>query len=114
MTAGLTLTEALAVVLLAAGLFFILAAVIGILRLPDFFTRLHAIGKCDTVGLSLSLLGLALLAGDPRVTIKLVLVLALVAFANPTATHALARAASKSGVKIWRADEPAASAGERG
>ena len=113
MTAGFTLTEAFAGILLAGGLFFILAAVIGILRLPDFFTRLHAIGKCDTAGLSLSLLGLALLAGDARVTIKLVLVLALVALANPTATHALARAASKSGVKVWRADEPAERAGER-
>ena len=69
-----TLTEGIAVLLLAAGLFFILAAVIGILRLPDFFTRLHAMGKCDTVGLSLSLLGLALLADDPAVTVKLLLV----------------------------------------
>lgn len=108
-----TLTEGFAVLLLAAGLFFILAAVIGILRLPDFFTRLHAMGKCDTAGLSLSLLGLALLAGDPAVTVKLVLVLVLVALANPTATHALARAASRAGVKVWRPDEPAGSAGER-
>ncbi len=101
----LTLSEALAAGLLAAGLFFILAAVVGILRLPDFFTRLHAIGKCDTVGLSLSLLGLALLARDPAVTIKLVLVLILVAVANPTATHTLARAALKSGVPVWGARE---------
>ena len=105
-----TLTEGVAVLLLAAGLFFILAAVIGILRLPDFFTRLHAMGKCDTAGLSLSLLGLALLADDPAVTVKLVLVLALVALANPAATHALARAAARAGVKVWRPGEPA---GER-
>ena len=108
-----TLTEGFAVLLLAAGLFFILAAVIGILRLPDFFTRLHAMGKCDTAGLSLSLLGLALLAGDPAVTVKLVLVLFLVAVANPTATHALARAASRAGVKVWRPDAPSEPAGER-
>ena len=105
--AGLSLVEALAVPILAAGLFFTLAAVIGILRLPDFFTRLHAIGKCDTAGLSLSLLGLALLAGDPAVTVKLVLVLAFVAVANPTATHALARAARRSGVAVWSEREPA-------
>lgn len=108
-----TLTEGLAVLLLAGGLFFILAAVIGILRLPDFFTRLHAMGKCDTAGLSLSLLGLALLAGDPAVTVKLVLVVVLVALANPTATHALARAALRAGVRVWRADEPVEPAGER-
>ena len=103
---GLTLVEALAVPLLAAGLFFTLVAVIGILRLPDFFTRLHAIGKCETAGLSLSLLGLALLAGDPAVTVKLVLVLLFVAVANPTATHALARAARRSGVAVWGGSEP--------
>ena len=109
----LTLTEALAVLLLAAGLFFTLTAVVGILRLPDFFTRLHAIGKCDTAGLSLSLLGLALLARDPAVTVKLLLVLILVALANPTATHALARAARKSGVPVWGASEAADPSGER-
>lgn len=101
------LIETLAIVLLAAGLFFNLAAVIGILRLPDFFTRLHAMGKCDTVGLSLSLLGLALLAGDPEVTVKLVLILVFVAVANPTATHALARAARRSGVPVWGDGESA-------
>ncbi|MYF76220.1 MAG: monovalent cation/H(+) antiporter subunit G [Acidobacteria bacterium] len=111
--AASTLTEGFAILLVAAGLFFILAAVIGILRLPDFFTRLHAMGKCDTAGLSLSLLGLALLADDLAVTVKLVLVLALVAVANRTATLALARAASRAGVKVWRPDEPAGPAGER-
>lgn len=105
--AGLSFVEALAAPILAAGLFFTLAAVIGILRLPDFFTRLHAIGKCDTAGLSLSLLGLALLAEDPAVTVKLVLVLAFVALANPTATHALARAARRSGIAVWKEHEPA-------
>ena len=113
MISWLTLTEALAVLLLAAGLFFTLVAVVGILRLPDFFTRLHAIGKCDTAGLSLSLLGLALLARDPAVAVKLALVLILVAVANPTATHALARAARKSGVPVWGADEAGDPPGER-
>ena len=55
----------------------------------------------------------ALLAGDTMVTVKLVLVFVLVAFANPTATHALARAAARTGVKVWRADPPAESRGER-
>lgn len=105
------LIEAVGALLLTAGLFFVVTAVIGILRLPDFFTRLHAVGKCDTAGLSLSLLGLALLSGDPAVTVKLVLVLVLVAVANPTATHALARAARRSGVPVWGEDKPAGPAG---
>lgn len=113
MIASLTLVEAIGALLLAAGLFFILTAVIGILRLPDFFTRLHAIGKCETAGLSLSLLGLAVLAWDPAVTVKLVLVLFLVSLANPTATHALARAARKTGVQVWRGDPSSGRAGDR-
>ena len=100
------LAEALAGLLLAAGAFFIVAAVVGILRLPDFYTRLHVIGKCETAGLALSLLGLALLAREPEVAIKLFLVLLFVSLANPTATHALARAARRRGVPMWGTREP--------
>ncbi len=100
------LIETLAAILLAAGSFFILTAVIGVLRLPDFFTRLHAIGKCETAGLALSLLGLAVLSRDPEVAVKLILVLIFVGLANPTATHALARAARRSGVPMWGTYEP--------
>ena len=113
MIAPLTFVEAVGALLLAAGLFFIITAVIGILRLPDFFTRLHAIGKCETAGLSLSLLGLAVLARDPAVAVKLALVLFVVFVANPTATHALARAARKAGVQVWRGDGPSGPAGDR-
>lgn len=100
------LIEALAGLLLAAGAFFIVAAAVGILRLPDFFTRLHAIGKCETAGLAFSLLGLAVLARDGEVAVKLILVLLFVGLANPTATHALARAARRSGVPMWGGREP--------
>jgi multicomponent Na+:H+ antiporter subunit G len=100
------LTEALAVLLLVAGAFFIVTAVIGVLRLPDFYTRLHAVGKCETAGLALSLLGLAVLAHDPEVTVKLILVVLFVGLANPTATHALARAARQSGLPMWKTREP--------
>lgn len=102
------LIEALAVLLLAAGAFFIAAGVVGVLRLPDFYTRLHAVGKCETAGLALSLLGLAVLARDPEVTIKLILVMLFVGLANPTATHALARAARRSGLPMWGTHEPQA------
>ena len=98
--------EAIAVLLLAAGAFFIVAGVVGVLRLPDFYTRLHAVGKCETAGLALSLLGLAILSGDPEVTIKLILVMLFVGLANPTATHALARAARRSGLPMWESHDP--------
>lgn len=76
----------------------ILAGAIGILRLPDFYARLHAIGKCDTLGVGLAVAGLMVHAGLSRASLKMALVLFFVALANPTATHALARAARASGL----------------
>ena len=101
------MVESLAALLLAGSLFFTLAAVVGILRLPDFYTRLHAVGKCETAGLSLALVALALLSGSTAVAVKLALVCGFVAIAGPTATHALGRAARRRGVPVWRADETA-------
>ena len=113
MTQTFTAVEALAVLLLAGSLFFTLAAVVGILRLPDFYTRLHAIGKCDTAGLSLALVALALLSGSAAVAVKLALVWVFVALAGPTATHALGRAARRRGVPVWRAGETAPNGPDR-
>ncbi len=76
-----------------AGSFFSLTGGLGILRLPDFFTRLHAAGVTDTLGAGLMLIGLMLQSGLSLVTVKLVLVLAFLLFTSPTATHALAKAA---------------------
>jgi multicomponent Na+:H+ antiporter subunit G len=88
----------LANVLLILGLFFILAGVLGVLRLPDFYTRLHAMGKCDTLGVTFVLLALAIYAGVSLVTVKVLLLSVFIALANPVATHALGRAAMKSGL----------------
>ncbi len=93
------LREALATACLAVGLFFILATVVGVLRLPDFYTRLHAISKCETVGLGFTLLAFAILAADWALAARFLLIGAVLALANPTATHALGRAALRSGVQ---------------
>jgi len=87
--------------LLAVGLFFILAGVLGVLRLPDFYTRLHAMGKCDTLGVGLMVVGLALQQEIPHHSLKMVLIFVFVGLANPTATHALGRAALKAGLTPW-------------
>ena len=76
-----------------AGSFFALTGGVGILRLPDFFTRLHAAGVTDTMGAGLILFGLMLQAGMSLVCIKLILILAFLLLTSPTATHALAKAA---------------------
>ncbi len=87
--------------LLILGLLFILVGVLGVLRLPDFYTRLHAMGKCDTLGVTLVLLALAIYSKLSLVTAKLLLILVFIGLANPVATHALGRAAMKSGLAPW-------------
>lgn len=91
----------LASLFLIAGALLLVSGTIGFLRLPDFFTRMHAISKNDTLGALLSVIGLALLVDDLLVALKLVLIALFMFIANPTATHALARAAILVGMKPW-------------
>jgi multicomponent Na+:H+ antiporter subunit G len=84
---------------LAAGLFFLMAGTIGVLRLPDFYTRLHAAGMTDTLGAELILLGLIFQSGFSQMTLKLLLVAFFLLVTSPTATHAVAHSAYKSGLK---------------
>lgn len=86
-------------IFLISGAVFVLIGSIGIVRLPDFFTRTHATGKCDTLGLALVLIGLAIHEGGTLNTAKLILIAVFISIANPTATHAIARAAYKLGIK---------------
>ena len=88
--------------MLVLGFGFVFAGVIGILRLPDFYCRLHAMGKCDTLGVALMLGGLAVHEGVSLTSFKMLLVLLFVSLANPTATHALGRAAIRAGLVPWR------------
>jgi len=88
-------------VLMLLGAFFFLTGAVGYYRLPDFFTRMHALGKSDTLGAFLSLLGVACCTGWTLVSLKIVLVAIFILIANPTATHALARAALASGLQPW-------------
>lgn len=107
MTDDFSVLDAAAAALLAASLFFSLTAAVGVLRLPDFYTRLHAVGKCDTAGLALAAAAFALLAEDGVTAVKLLLVSAFLAAASPTATHALGRAARRAGVPAWRRPDAA-------
>jgi len=89
--------------LLVGGLFCMVGA-LGLLRMPDFYTRMHAASVIDTLGAGLILLGLLLQAGLTLVAVKLLMVGVLIFFASPTATHALARAAMVRGLKPMLAD----------
>ena len=86
---------------LFAGFFFFFTSTVGLLRLPDFYSRLHATGKGDTLGVCLCLIGLAIHEGLNLVSLKIVFIAAFMFLAQPTATHAISRAGLKSGLKIW-------------
>ncbi len=81
----------LTIAFLATGLFFFSVGTVGLLRLPDSFTRMHATTKCDTLGVGLTLGALCIHAGLSFETAKLLLVIVFVWITNPTATHVIAR-----------------------
>ena len=89
--------------LLAGGLLGIIGG-IGMHRMPDFFSRMHAAGIADTMVAALILLGLAFQAGLSLATVKLFLIFAFLVFTSPTASHALANAALHSGLRAMEND----------
>lgn len=84
---------------LLVGSVFAVIGGIGLVRLPDFFTRIHGAGITDTMGAGLILTGLMLEAGFSLVAVKLVMILLLLWITGPTATHALAKSAITSGLE---------------
>ncbi len=95
----IAVTEVASWVCIIIGSVFLLIGGIGVLRLPDVFTRMHAAGITDTLGAGLITVGLMFEAGPNLVTAKLILMLIFVFFASPTATHALAQAALSVGLE---------------
>lgn len=92
----------LVAVLLATGFFFHAVAALGVLRMPDFYTRLHAVSKAETLGVVLTVAALALSTGLSLTTLKLVFVAVFLFLANPTSTHAVGRAALRTGLTPWQ------------
>ena len=80
------------------GLFTVIGA-LGLIRMPDVFTRLHAASVIDTIGAGLIFLGLIVLAGFTLVSVKLVFLIAVFGLMTPVATHAVARAALHAGIE---------------
>jgi multicomponent Na+:H+ antiporter subunit G len=99
------LRHAISVIVLALGIFFMLVGSIGVVRLPDYFARIHATGKSDTLGIMLSLGGLALFEGLTVDGIKLLLAIVFVGLTSPVGAHALAKAAFRYGLKPWFHDD---------
>ena len=94
---------------LLAGAVFCVIGALGMIRMPDFYTRVHAASVTDTAGAGLLLLGMMLQAGFTLITVKLIIIGLLIFFTSPTATHALCKAALTRGLKPLLADGEAPS-----
>ncbi|MEX2571881.1 MAG: monovalent cation/H(+) antiporter subunit G [Gemmatimonadota bacterium] len=91
--------DGLSWIFLVSGAFFMLVSGVGVLRMPDVFTRAHAAGVKDTMGAALTLLGLILQAGLTLVTVKLIFIWLFLWFTSPVASHSVARAAVLGGIR---------------
>ena len=95
------------IIVLVVGLLFFLGGTVGIIRFPDFYTRLHAAGKLDTMGLLLCLGSMALYSvhdlslASILTGLKIVLIIVFVFITSPTATHAIMDAGFRAGLGPW-------------
>ena len=85
-------------IFLAIGCFLIISGGIGILRFPDFYTRMHAVSVTDTLAAAMILMGLMLQSQEMMVIVKLMMILLLLLFITPAASHTLAKAAMHNGL----------------
>lgn len=92
-------------IFLVIGCFFMLVSAVGVIRFPDFYSRIHPAGKSDTMGQAMVIVGLIIYEGFTFVSIKLLMIIAFIFIAHPTATHAIARAAHASGLRAWSREE---------
>jgi multicomponent Na+:H+ antiporter subunit G len=97
----LTAGDILILSLFILGIFFFIVGTIGLLRLPDVFTRMHATTKSDSLGAAAILAGLALYSGDIFTGLKMLLIIIFIGIASPTAAHSIARASYISGERPY-------------
>ena len=95
------MTDILTALVWLAGAFFALLAAIGVLRMPDVFTRMQASTKASTLGLGLLLIGAALQLGDFASFIRVTSIGAFVLLTTPVAGHVIARASYLADVPLW-------------
>ncbi len=103
--------DIIASILIAVGLFFFFGGAVGIIRFPDFYSRLHPAGKLDTAGLLFTMSGMALFTiqdlslGAVITSLKIMLIVVFVFITSPVATHAIIDAGFSAGLKPWTKQE---------
>ncbi len=105
------IVDTICIVLVSLGLLFFVGGAVGVIRFPDFYTRMHAAGKGDTMSVFLVLVGLAVYQlgdfslGNALVAGKILFITVFIMWASPTSTHALIRAGLEEGQKVWTRDD---------
>lgn len=103
------ISDYIVIAILVTGLFFFLAGSIGVIRFPDFYSRLHSAGMLDSLGLLLSMAGIALFIllyhgvsiASFLTSLKIMFIVVFVYITSPTATHAIIDAGMRAGLKPW-------------
>jgi len=90
---------------IAAGVIALLTGSVGLIRLPDLYSRTHAVGMMDTAGVGFIILGLIIDEGFTLISVKLALVGIFLFFTSPIATHAVSQGAWRSGLKPVTEDD---------
>jgi len=99
--------DILVILFLVLGFLFFLGGAVGIIRMPDFYSRLHPAGKLDTLGIGAMVMGLALYnlhhftVGALLLSLKMFLIVFFVFLSSPTATHSIVDAGMRAGLRPW-------------
>ena len=101
----MTPREIAVLALVVGGVFFAVVAAVGLVRLPDVYARAHSTSKSETLGAVLTLGAVAVTYRIGVNTLKVVLLLLVMFMTNPTAAHAITRAANELGIEPWTGDE---------
>ena len=105
MICDFTIREIIGALFILGGSVFFVGSAIGMLRLPDFYSRIHASGNSETLGCMLSFIGLIIYEGLTITSLKMALVFTIVFLANPIGSHILGKAAYKSGHRVVTAKD---------
>ncbi|MCA9402326.1 MAG: monovalent cation/H(+) antiporter subunit G [Candidatus Omnitrophica bacterium] len=96
------LIDIISVTSITVGVVFFIGGILGVLRFPDIYCRLHALTKADNLGLGFVLFGLGVQSGDPAVILKLIFIWILVVIASATSCYLIAQAALRMNIEPWR------------
>lgn len=95
------MTDVAAGIIILLGTFFILVSAVGLLKMPDLFTRMSSTTKASTMGIGLVLLGTALIWLDIGITARVVIIISFLFLTAPVAAHIIGRAAYFDKVPLW-------------